>query len=314
MVKARMRIFQILAFVLIWASDSYTAEVKAISWETKHAAPVVVLDGENEKLLPLVRFGVTALPEQTVMRLTFVGGYALGLPKDKAKSLQELFSRYYQRIGEDPIFSQMPSALEYCYAKEKNSKGFATIYVPDEVKKNSRVICFLHGSGGSFSLYLYYLAEMFPEHIIICPAYGSGCAHISSEYLAGCVQAASDELGHKLERPILVGLSAGGFGGFREYVRRPQRYLGYICIAAYPPRDVFAKLPVGGRIRVICGGDERFVRNGVLEKSERRVRGRVKDYESHIIPNQDHFFLLSAQEETRRLLKGWERDLREKEE
>ncbi len=307
-----MRIFPILAFVLVWSLDSYAAEVRAISWETKHAAPCAVLDGEGEKLLPLVRFGVAAFPEQTVMQLTFVGGYMLGLPQDKAKSLQELFTGYYQRVGEDPVFSQVPSALGYCYAKERNSQGFATVYVPEQVKKSSRVICFLHGYGGSFSLYLHYLAEAFPEHVIICPAYGIGCSRISSEYLAECLRATSNELGHKLLPPVLIGLSAGGVGGFREYARRPQEYLGYICLAAYPPRDVLAKLPAGGRIRLIGGGEEGFVMNRTLQRSEIRMKRRVKDYESHIIPNQDHFFLLSAEEETRRYLKKWDRVLREK--
>jgi len=167
----------------------------------------------------------------------------LGLPTDQSAQLHGLLTKRYDAISKDSLYGKAPSALPYCFSKVKPRFGYASMYVPDNVSDDTPVILFLHGYGGSFLYYQEYLSSEFPDHIIICPAFGIGCSKISSEYLAGCMAAASKKVGVKFTTPVLIGLSAGGFGGFREYVRTPSRYKGYICIAAYPPQKLSQKSP-----------------------------------------------------------------------
>ena len=139
-------LFSLLTFALV-----NSAEVKVIKWPTQNASPPAQLDEKNQKLLPLVRLGVNALPESSVMQMTFIGGAAVGLPKDKAKELQKLVSRKYQQISEDSVFSKVPSALPYCFSATKPNQGMATVYIPNKVTPKTNVILFLHGYGGGFT-------------------------------------------------------------------------------------------------------------------------------------------------------------------
>jgi pimeloyl-ACP methyl ester carboxylesterase len=262
-----------------------------------------------QRVLPLIRFGIATVPEPEVMKLTFLGGSMLGLPTDKAAVLHNQLSSRYVQIAEDKTFASAPSALGYCFSATKPASGFGTVYVPETPTADSKVILFLHGYGGSFIYYLHYLAGEFPDHIIICPAFGVSCGNVSSEYLQECLDAVSQEIKVPLAMPTLIGLSAGGFGGFREYTRRPNSYLGYICLAAYPPPDIIADSPTEGRIRLIAGGTEGFVRSGVLRRSEQMLMRRTPDYASHQIPHHDHFFLLTAEDETKKHLQNWVNEL-----
>ena len=245
------------------------------------------------------------------MQLTFLGGTFLGLSPDKARSLHQLLSQRYRDIESDEVFSGAPSALAYCYAASSPESGFATIYVPDTASEESNVILFLHGYGGSFMFYLHYLAAAFPDHIIVCPAYGISCSQIPSAYLQECQDAVSDGLGFGLKRPVLIGLSAGGFGGFREYVRTPDAYAGFICLAAYPPKDVLADSPAHGRIRMMAGEEEAFVKKRWLRRAEDRLKQRTPDCVSRLIPNQGHFFMLGAEAATKEVLQEWDADLQD---
>lgn len=300
---------QNLCIFLLISFGLNAAEVKTVTWSTKHAAPPATLDEKNKNLLPLIRLGVNALPEATVMQMTFIGGTTMGIPKAKAQLLQKHVSRKYQQIIEDETFSKVPSALPYCFSGAKPKSGMASVYLPDKVNAKTQVILFLHGYGGSFTFYLKFLAEAFPDHVIICPAFGISCSYINSQYLQECVTAVSKELDIQLKKPLLIGLSAGGFGGFREYSRLPNAYSGFICMAAYPPQDVLGKTPRNGRIRLVAGAEEYFVKNRYVQRSETRIKYRTRNYASHFIPKQDHFFMLSAEDTTRKILLEWANEL-----
>ncbi|NRB76733.1 MAG: alpha/beta hydrolase [Verrucomicrobiales bacterium] len=163
------------------------------------------------------------------------------------------------------------------------------------------MILFLHGFGGSFQLYQYYLARQFSDHIIICPAYGISMAEVPQLYLEECLAEAQGKIGHRLRRPILMGLSAGGFGGFREYARNSSAYSGFICLAAYPPEDMLPIEDKNAKMRILAGAQEYWVKDRTLEKSEwKLLKG---NYHHATIPGADHFFLLTHERESRRFLR-----------
>ncbi len=299
-----------VALIVLAVTHLRAAEVRAISWETDHAAPAATLGQEKEELFSMIRLGVSTLPESEIMKLTFLGGSALGLPPEMAKSLHSLVTQRYEEISSDEFFPEVPSALPHCYSPKQPSHGFATLYVPDHSGADTKVIVFLHGFGGSFRFYLHFLAKTFPDHLILCPAYGINTSAISGDYLAECLEAASGDLGFSLRKPLLMGLSAGGFGGFREYGKNHRAYRGFICLAAYPPGDTIFLVPAESRIRLVAGAKESFVIDGTLRKAEKEIERRVVDYQSRLIPDQDHFFLLGDEETTRRLLRKWDSELR----
>ena len=80
-------------------------------------------------------------------------------------------------------------------------------------------------------------------------------------------------------------------------------------MAAYPPQDVFGKTPRNGRIRLVAGADEYFVKNRYVQRSANRMKYRTKDYATEFIPQEDHFFMLSAEEKTQEILKKWALEL-----
>lgn len=64
-----------------------------------------------------------------------------------------------------------------------------------------------------------------------------------------------------------------------------------------------------GRIRLVAGGDEPFVKNGALQRAEHSLTRRTADYISLLIPDQDHFFMLGAENATIEILKKWNAEL-----
>jgi len=49
--------------------DVNAAELQQITWKTPFAAEAVKLSRSQESLLPLIRLGVAAFPESTIMKL-----------------------------------------------------------------------------------------------------------------------------------------------------------------------------------------------------------------------------------------------------
>ena len=306
-----MKTFRVFLALAVLAIRALAVETAIVTWPTKSASPPVVFPQEQSQLLPLVRFGVAAFPEAMVMQMTFVGASALGLSDASAAKLHQLVTAKYDTISRDPVFSKLPSALPYCYAPKQPETGQALIVIPERLTEDTTTIVFLHGSGGSFTFYAHFLANAFPDCLVVCPAYGETCGNIPTRYLEECRDAVAKRTGLRPRMaPILIGLSGGGFGGFREYCRNSRTYSGYICIAAYPPSSTLGSLPQRGHIRLIAGGAEPYVVDGTLGRGEVLLRRRVGDYDSHLVAGEDHFFLLSKEEETQAFLQKWVSEFR----
>jgi pimeloyl-ACP methyl ester carboxylesterase len=244
------------------------------------------------------------------MHFTYFGSTTLGLPSEKAKRLQALLTERYRKIASDPLFEEADSALSYCFSRTRPETGRMTVYLPEGAGEKSPVILFLHGYGGSFLFYQHYLVSLFPDHILVFPAYGDSCSHIPREYLQECLAEVSSETGWKLPRPVLMGISAGGYGGFREYARNPRGYLGLVSIAAPPPSGIVSQVQKGSRVRLVAGGEEGFVTDGRFAKAVRQLEERGVEVRSRVLPGEDHFFLLSSEKTTSEVLSAWDAELR----
>ncbi len=281
------------------------ASIRSVSWDTANASPPAVWGAAQANLLPFIQLGVSAFPEYMAVQLTAAGGEALGLSEADADELQRHLVPYYRTMAADPLFKDAPSALPYCYSGGKPKRGLATVYVPDKTSGETRVILFLHGYGGSFLYYLHYLSRLFPESLIIAPAYGMSCAQISSEYIDETLGAVAASLKVALAKPYLVGLSAGGVGAFNEFARRHGNYRALISLAAYVPGNTLDKIPNESIVHVMAGEKEPWVQYGVFQWMDQSLRQRVRTYDSRLIEGAGHFFLLTHRKQTEEQLVKW---------
>ncbi|MEO0413443.1 MAG: hypothetical protein AAF226_00665 [Verrucomicrobiota bacterium] len=304
-----MRLPIVLALIALGLNSTTRAEqVFQISWPTQHAAPPAKLAPEQQNLLPLIRLGIASVPEANLMSLVMAAGTATGLDPEEAKLLQNHITRRYQTLAKDPTFAQLPSALPYCFSETRPTNGLASIYVPPNIREETPCILFLHSFGGSFSLYLHLMAETFPDHLIICPAYGITSYNISSTYLKECVAAASKKIGVSVSQPLLIGISAGGFGAFQEYANQHTSYRGLICMAAHPPAESLRSIPPQARIRLVVGQNEFFVKENHFQRSVQFLEQRCSNFQTQLMSDEDHFFLLTSQTATQILLKRWDKE------
>ncbi|MEZ5387322.1 MAG: alpha/beta hydrolase [Prosthecobacter sp.] len=279
---------------LFWVLPAAAAEVLQITWPTQNASPPATVSGQAAQLMPAFRVALQNLPEGMIVSLALSQPAILGLSAGEAKTLQPLVAERYKAMAADAVYRAAPSALSYCFSPVRMDHGLANVHVPDGYGSQSPVIVFLHGYGGSFLWYQHYLAQHFPKHLIICPAYGITPSAVPASYITECLAAVEKRLGRLSGKPWLLGLSAGGFGACRVFTDLPGRFAGLICIAAYPLSRQNEKT----NSYFLAGGDEVFVKNGQFQ----RLVGNAK---SHLIPGAGHFFLLTHEQESVAKLNEW---------
>jgi len=298
----RLPLFIALFFAAI---SNLSAEVLQVTWRTTHAAPVAVLQPPASTYLPAFRLAIQNLPEAAIVALALSQPSILGLTEEQAAVLRPLTAQRYALMAQSPQYATARSALPYCFSAERPATGLASIYVPAGAKTSTPVILFLHGYGGSFLWYQHYLSELFPDHIIICPAYGITTETIPRAYVMESISAVSQRLGFQVSKPVLVGLSAGGFGACRLYTEAPHFYWEMICLAAYPPDDTLSRFDPESRPRFLTGDQEPFVTSGDFRQRTERIRRTCPTSEAFLIPDAGHFFLLTHPKETEKFLRRW---------
>jgi len=299
-----MRLF-LSGFFLIICSLAHCAELLSVTWPTNSGAPPVQLESNASQLLPAFRLALTTLPEASIVSLALSQPPLLGLTPAQAATLQPLTAQRYRLMAESALYSQAPSALPYCFSSEKPKNGLATVYVPSGATSATPVIIFLHGYGGSYLWYQHYLSEVFPDHIIICPAYGISSAFIPQKYVSEAITAVSKHLTFQVSSPSLIGLSAGGFGACRIYVQTQHFYSRLICLAALPPDDTVFRFIPQAVPRFLSGGNEPFVIAGDFHRQINVIRRSCPGAEEATIPGADHFFLLTHPVQTIEFLRRW---------
>jgi pimeloyl-ACP methyl ester carboxylesterase len=299
----RMKFF-LAGCIYFGLQSGLVAEVASLSWETRVSAPVQTLSADAQKLLPAFRLGLAALPESSIVTLALSQPALLKLSQSQAAELAPLVSKRYELIAASTEYSKVPSQLPYCFSDVRPSRGAAIIQIPAGATPKSPSIVFLHGYGGSFLWYLHWLSEAFPDHIIVAPAYGISPADVPAAYLIEAIDAASVRLGFPLPKPTLVGLSAGGFGACRAYQKAPDRFERLVCLGAYPPDDTIRRFTRTQSVRFVAGARESFVTSGQLRSVLQTVRATCPSSALTIIPEADHFFMLSHPDETRKALQS----------
>lgn len=295
----------LLLFLICGSWAGRADEVIRVTWKTTHAAAPPQFSRPTADFLPMFRLALSTLPESAIVALALSQPALLGLTPAQAAMMRPLVAERYALISKSPAYSGVASALPYCFAEKRPQEGLALLHVPTGADARTPVLLFLHGYGGSFLWYQQLLAEHFGNHIIICPAHGINTSTLSSEYVQECVQAVGLRLGRPVLKPVLLGLSAGGFGACDLYTKHPERFDRLICMAAYPPEDLLLKFPREARAAFIAGGSEYFVKSGDFARRIAKVRLLAPATQEFTVPQADHFFLLSHTTLTMAKLREW---------
>jgi pimeloyl-ACP methyl ester carboxylesterase len=291
--------------VALFVGRADAQEVLRVTWATRHASKPAALQKPASDLLPAFRAALNILPESNIVAIALSQPAFLGLTEPEAARLRQLCAERYRLIQNDATFRKAPSALSYCYSEQTPTQGLASVYRPKNSISSTPCIVFLHGYGGSFLWSQHLFAEAFPNHIIICPAYGISSAMLPAGYLAECLKAAEEALGHPIARPSLIGLSAGGFGAVRVYTRSPDRFRSLMVLAAYPPEDAMNGFDKRMSAYFLAGSRESYVTSGQFARSMRTLQSRGARIESGTLQDADHFFLLSHRAETLKIIRSW---------
>src|SRR5580704_15083716 len=211
------RIVLLAAILPVLSYSCFGQEFLQLRWQSHNTSPPISWAGGSPQLLKAVRTGLTVMPEETIISSALAESPLFGLPEKDSQELQSLFYPYYKRLRQSEPFKSAPSSLAYCLSDIKPTNGLVTVYVPAKWDRNTRSIIFLHGYDGSLLAYAYFLSGVFPNRIIICPAYGITCGNIPWKYIKESEDAVGSRLKIQIDRPLLIGLSAGGFGACRIY-------------------------------------------------------------------------------------------------
>jgi predicted esterase len=294
-----------IAALFVFGFAATASEVVRLDWPTSHASPSPKFSQEAASVLPAFRVVLSTVQEATIVTFALSQPAMLGLTKAQADMLTPLVAARYRILATSSIYSNTPTLLPYCYQTTRPTNGLASLYIPNGASPDSPVIVFLHGFGGSFFWYQHWLSESFPEHIILCPAYGISAATISSAYVSEAMAAASMRLGFKLNRPSLLGLSAGGVGACRVFTVDSAKFSRLICLGTLPPEETLQRFPKNGVVRFLSGSNEPFVVSGQLARSVQSIKRTGPDTDTQIVPNADHFFLLTHPMQTIESMRKW---------
>jgi len=299
------RLSLLLSVLLTLPGIAHAQQVIQVRWPTTHAASPVALSGTAKNLLPAFRLGLASLPEAAVVALGLSQPQVLGLSADDGRVLQGLTLDRYALMAKEALFQTAPSALPYCFAEAKPAEGLATVHVPASCTGATPCLVFLHGYGGSFLWYLHVLVEAFPQHLIICPAYGMSCGTVPREYVREAVEGVEGKLGFKVSQPALMGISAGGFGACMLYTQKPDEWRRMVCLAAYAREPALSQVTARMDMRFMAGAEEFFVLDGSFQRGVEGAKRRGARVDSFLVPQCGHFFLLQKRVETIAVLRRW---------
>ena len=298
----------VLAFLFACVAHGATGSVESVRFKTAVTPPACRISDSQRPIENLFRAGLRTLPEGLlVVGALAVGSSDLGLSTSQSTNLTPLVSEAYSSIYADGAFSNTPSALPYCFSTTKPTSGHYFLYRPDTIPEDPTCIVFLHGYGGNFQFYTWVLKQEFPNAVILTPSWGISWHRGSTTYLKEMLADAESRIGVRLPKPWLMGISAGGRGGFLMYNQMSDRFRGYVCIANAPETAVARSLRGGLRILMLNGTDDDMVPLRIARQQMELAKRRVPTLRYQEIRG-NHFFLLSDRERTFGAIREFMRD------
>lgn len=293
----------------IAASRVYaTGTVYSVRFATSVCPSVFHVPEQYQRYESFLRPVLATLPEKTFIAtaFSFLSGQS-GTVDEQQTNLLRSLNRTYASIQRDDAFAGIESVLPYCFATTPNTNGHYFMYRPARLANPPRVIVFLHGFGGNLLFYPWVLKEEFPDALILIPSWGVSWFSGSMAYLQDMLRDAERRTGVAIKKPLLIGISAGGRGGFRIYHQNPTAFSGYVCLASAPDTVVATNLNRSLRVLMINGTYDDMAPIQVIRSQVAVARRRLPSLRFEELPS-DHFFFMTRRQETFGLVRtfmGW---------
>lgn len=280
------------------AATAAARPVESCYFKASRTAPVFQVPAGLEAAEAVLRVGLGAVPEADLVQGALrLGGGAMGLSPAQQRSLSSWVELSYGQLMVSPAFAVMPSALPYCLATERQRNGHYFMMRPDGAASNVGCLVVLHGDGGNLQLYTWALQGAFPKSVILAPSWGGSWDGGSPVYLREMLADARKRSGLNLSKPWLVGVSAGGDGGFAIYQQSINQWAGYISVAGLPPSAIAAKMPATSKLLLISGTQDSFLPIATARKAAAFIRKRVPAL-LHREVDGGHFLLIEKRRQT----------------
>ena len=141
------------------------------------------------------------------------------------------------------------------------------------------------------------MKQEFPDAIILAPSFGLSWSPGSANYLRHMLKDAESRLDMPLPKPWLIGISAGGRGGFGIYNQMANRFQGYVCMANAPETATIRVLRRDLRVLMLHGKRDRVFPVEIARRQAKMLHKRVPALRYRECAG-DHFFLLSERQAT----------------
>jgi len=284
--------------LLALATPGIAQEVHSVVFPSRHCPPATVLPPQVQAQGALFRIGLNTLPERMLIASGLQLAERFGLDPKQLAKLAPVIDQEYANMANDPALAELPSALPYCFSAADPTNGHYFLSTPAKLPADPMCIVFLHGWGGNFQFYIHSLRSQYPNAVILVPSWSISWVGGSPEYLSDMLAHAERRLKIRLGKPWLMGISAGGRGGFPIYNDMPDRFRAFVCLANAPRTVDAIKLRPALRILMINGTNDSLVPEPVARRQARLAHKRVRLFRYNRIDKGSHFFLLERPKET----------------
>ncbi len=292
-----MKIAFLTLLSLFGATVAAGQTFELIRFETEHASSPYVPSQQEKGAYAYFQLGLAVLPEEMMIPMSVIGSsYFYDFKDDSPSDVSRIASERYKDVRNDPLVGPLQSTLQYSFSPVKQDHGFYYLYRPKRITDTTQLIIFLHGFGGCFKYYNYFLKETFPDDIVVVPVYGYSGGLVTNEYLRDTWADLKGRVAIQGRKPWIIGISAGGYSVFRLYANQPEMFSGGVSIASYCPKKYLNKLSRGMSLLMINGDREQGLSTEFLSEQENALSGVVDDFEFRLVEGT-HFFLFSREKE-----------------
>ena len=277
-------------------SFAFGQQCELVRFETKYACPPYVPPTEQALAYSLFQGVASNLSEETVIPIAVLGSsYFFDFKDDNPTEISTIASEKYKLVSNDPLVGPLASTIEYSFTSKRPDFGYYYLYRPDQENENTRILLFLHGFGGCFKYYIYFLKKYFPNDVIVFPVYGYSGGIITKEYLSDLWSDFGKKISICERKPWLMGISAGGYSVFRFYANGHNSFQGGVSIASLCPDNLISKLNKDMKLLMINGDREQGMSVELLKNHFNSISRKVDNFESELVDGT-HFFLFTKEE------------------
>lgn len=286
-----------MVLLIFLLPSAVAAEIASVRFAVPHDLPTFPETPAWNAIRPVGLTLHATLPERAVLiAAARMAAPVVGIADDELRNLEKHIRTAYTQIDADPALARLPSALDDAFSRDARRQAHYFLARPDRTGPDTPVIVFLHGLGGNFHFYTALLHRHFPNAIIIAPSYGLAWTPAGEAHLQSVLTHAGAQVGHALDRPSLIALSAGGRAGLSIYLNAPERYRRAILLATRPLPELLRRLDATHDVHLLLGRRDPLTPPAEIDPIIAEAQRKAANLTLQWI-DSGHFFLLTDQDQ-----------------